>query len=177
MAETNSAAKWYVLHTYSGYENKVASSIQTIVELRSLQDLICEVRIPMETVTEIKNGEEVQVERKLFPGYVLVNMVVNDDTWILVRGVRGVTGFVGPEGEPTPLTEAEMAALGIERKEVSLPYKQGDSVRIIDGAFKDFIGTVDTVDVAAGKVRVIASMFGRETPVELDLTQVQLVEY
>ncbi len=177
MAETNSAAKWYVLHTYSGYENKVANSIQTIVELRSLQNLICEVRIPMETVTEIKNGEEVQVERKLFPGYVLINMVVNDDTWILIRGIRGVTGFVGPEGEPTPLTEEEMSNMGISRQEVELPYQQGDSVKIIDGAFKDFIGTVDTVDVAAGKVRVIASMFGRETPVELDLAQVELLEY
>ncbi len=177
MAETNNAAKWYVLHTYSGYENKVANSIQTIVELRSLQDKICEVRIPMETVTELKNGEEVSVERKLFPGYVLINMVVNDDTWILIRGIRGVTGFVGPEGEPTPLTEAEMASLGIARQEVALPYAQGDNVKIIDGAFKDFIGTVDTVDVAAGKVRVIASMFGRETPVELDLAQVQLLEY
>ena len=177
MAETNSAAKWYVLHTYSGYENKVANSIQTIVELRSLQDLICEVRIPMETVTEIKNGEEVQVERKLFPGYVLINMVVNDDTWILIRGIRGVTGFVGPEGEPMPLTEEEMNSLGITRQEVSLPFAQGDNVKIIDGAFKDFIGTVDTVDVSAGKVRVIASMFGRETPVELDIAQVQLLEY
>ncbi len=177
MAETNGTAKWYVLHTYSGYENKVANSIQTIVELRSLQDLICEVRIPMETVTEIKNGEEVQVERKLFPGYVLINMVVNDDTWILIRGIRGVTGFVGPEGEPTPLTEEEMSNMGIARQEVELPYQQGDNVKIIDGAFKDFIGTVDTVDVAAGKIRVIASMFGRETPVELDLAQVELIEY
>ncbi len=177
MAETNNAAKWYVLHTYSGYENKVANSIQTIVELRSLQDLICEVRIPMETVTEIKNGEEVQVERKLFPGYVLINMVVNDDTWILIRGIRGVTGFVGPEGEPTPLTDAEMSAMGIARQEVSLPYQQGDNVKIIDGAFKDFVGTVEAVDVATGKVRVIASMFGRETPVELDLAQVELLEY
>lgn len=177
MAETNNAAKWYVLHTYSGYENKVANSIQTIVELRSLQDLICEVRIPMETVTEIKNGEEVQVERKLFPGYVLINMVVNDDTWILIRGIRGVTGFVGPEGEPLPLTEEEMASLGIMKSKVELPFQQGDSVKIIDGAFKDSIGTVDTVDVAAGKVRVIASMFGRDTPVELGLAQVQLLEY
>ena len=177
MAEMNGAAKWYVLHTYSGYENKVANSIQTIVELRSLQDLICEVRIPMETVTEIKNGEEVQVERKLLPGYVLINMVVNDDTWILIRGIRGVTGFVGPEGEPMPLTEEEMTSLGIARQEVSLPFNQGDNVKIIDGAFKDFIGTVDTVDVAAGKVRVMASMFGRETPVELDLAQIQLLEY
>jgi len=177
MAETNSSAKWYVLHTYSGYENKVANSIQTIVELRSLQDKICEVRIPMETVTEIKNGEEVQVERKLFPGYVLINMVVNDDTWILIRGIRGVTGFVGPEGEPMPLTDEEMASLGIRKQEVVLPFQAGDNVKIIDGAFKDFIGTVETVDVAAGKVRVIASMFGRETPVELDIAQVQLIEY
>ena len=177
MAETNNAAKWYVLHTYSGYENKVANSIQTIVELRSLQDRICEVRIPMETVTEIKNGEEVQVERKLFPGYVLINMVVNDDTWILIRGIRGVTGFVGPEGEPMPLTEEEMGSLGIKKEEVVLPFKEGDSVKIIDGAFKDFIGTVETVDMATGKVRVIASMFGRETPVELDIAQVQLIEY
>ena len=177
MAEMNNAAKWYVLHTYSGYENKVANSIQTIVELRSLQDKICEVRIPMETVTEIKNGEEVQVERKLFPGYVLINMVVNDDTWILIRGIRGVTGFVGPEGEPMPLTDEEMASLGIARQEVTLPFQSGDNVKIIDGAFKDFVGTVDTVDVATGKVRVMASMFGRETPVELDIAQVQLLEY
>ena len=174
MADT---AKWYVIHTYSGYENTVKATIEKTVESRSLQDQILAVSIPMETVTEIKNGEEVQVERKLFPGYVLINMVVNDDTWILIRGIRGVTGFVGPEGEPMPLTNEEMASLGIARQEVALPFNQGDNVKIIDGAFKDFIGTVDTVDMATGKVRVIASMFGRETPVELDIAQVQLIEY
>ena len=170
-------ARWYVLHTYSGYENKVATSIEKIVENRNLHDLIREVRIPMEKVVELRDNEQVEIERKLFPGYVLINMVINDDTWILVRGVRGVTGFVGPDGEPTALTDSEMAAMGIVRQEVQVPYQVGDNVKIIDGTLKDFVGTVEEIDLHRGKVRVIASMFGRETPVELDLEQVQVLEY
>ncbi len=170
-------AKWYVLHTYSGYENKVATSIEKIVENRNLHDLIREVRIPMEKVVELRDNEQVEIERKLFPGYVLIHMVNNDDTWILVRGVRGVTGFVGPDGEPTALTDEEMASMGIVRQEIQVPYQVGDSVKIIDGTLKDFIGSVEEIDVYRGKVRVIASMFGRETPVELDLDQVQALEF
>lgn len=170
-------AKWYVLHTYSGYENKVATSIEKIVENRNLHDLIREVRIPMEKVVELRDNEQVEIERKLFPGYVLINMVNNDDTWILVRGIRGVTGFVGPDGEPTALTDEEIANMGISKQEIQVPYKEGDNVRIIGGSLKDFTGTVEEIDVHRGKVRVIASMFGRDTPVELDLDQVQVLEF
>ena len=166
-----SEAKWYIIHTYSGYENKVATSIEKIVELRNLSDLILEVRVPMEKVIEIKNNEQVEIERKLFPGYVLLHMVVNDDTWILIKGIRGVTGFVGPEGKPIPLTDEEMANLGIQKARV-----EGSSVTVTGGSMKGFTGTVDEVNVQTGKVRVIVSMFGRETPVEFDADQLELLK-
>lgn len=171
-----SEAKWYIIHTYSGYENKVATSIEKIVELRNLSDLILEVRVPMETVSELKNNEMVKTERKLFPGYVLLHMVVNDDTWILIKGIRGVTGFVGPEGKPIPLTDEEMANLGIERVRVEMPYEKGSSVRVTEGTMKGFTGTVDDINVQTGKVRIIVSMFGRETPVEFDAGQFEVIK-
>jgi len=165
--------KWYVAHTYSGYENAVAASIQKSAENRNMTDLITEVNIPLETVTEItENGPKV-VERKVFPGYVLVKMVMNDDTWHLVRNIRGVTGFVGSANNAIPLTDEEIAQLGVEKREVVVSYKEGDSVKIIDGALESFIGTVDELDMDRGKVRVVVSMFGRETPVELELDQVE----
>ena len=168
-------AKWYVAHTYSGYENTVAASIEKAVENRSMRDLIHEVSIPMETVTEITDNGPKTVERKVFPGYVLVKMVLTDDTWHLVRNIRGSTGFVGSGNKAIPLSEEEIAALGVEKHEVVVNYALGDSVKITDGALESFIGTVEEIDMDHSKVRVEVSMFGRETPVELELDQVEPV--
>jgi len=168
--------KWYVLHTYSSYENKVKSNIETIIENRKLQDQIFEVRIPTETVSDKNDkGETVEREHKLFPGYVLINMIVNDDTHFLVKNIRGVTGFVGPGGTPVALTESEIAALGIARQTASVDYAVGDSVKIISGSLENFTGIVDEIDIPNNKVRVIISMFGRETPAELELDQIQVI--
>ena len=168
-------AKWYVVHTYSGYENTVAASIEKAVENRGMRDLIQEVNIPMETVTEITDNGPKTVERKVFPGYVLVKMVLTDDTWHLVRNIRGSTGFVGSGNKAIPLSEEEIAALGVEKHEVVVNYALGDSVKITDGALESFIGTVEENDMDHSKVRVVVSMFGRETPVELELDQVEPV--
>ncbi|MDD3692611.1 MAG: transcription termination/antitermination protein NusG [Oscillospiraceae bacterium] len=166
-------AKWYVVHTYSGYENKVATNLQTIVENRKLQDWIQEIRVPTETVVEIKDNKKREVERKIFPGYVLVKMVMTDDSWYVVRNTRGCTGFVGPNGKPIPLTEEEIAALGVEKRKVEINYVAGDTVRIVDGPLENFTGVVDEVDLDKNKVRITISMFGRETPVELELDQAE----
>ena len=170
---SESAARWYVVHTYSGYENKVASNLATTVKNRGLQDLICDVRVPTETVTEIKDNKSREVERKIFPGYVLVKMVMNDDTWYVVRNIRGCTGFVGPSSKPVPLTEEEVLRLGVETKTVEVNYKVGDSVRITDGPIEDSVGIVEAIDLQNNVVRVIIHMLGRETPVELELDQVE----
>lgn len=167
--------KWYVAHTYSGYENTVAVSIEQAVENRNMHDLIAEVSIPLETVTEITENGPKTVERKVFPGYVLVKMIMTDETWHLVRNIRGVTGFVGAANKAIPLTDEEIAALGVEKREVVVGYAVGDSVKITDGALASFIGTVEELDTDKGKVRVVVSMFGRETPVELDLDQVETI--
>ena len=167
--------KWYVAHTYSGYENTVAMSIEQAVENRNMHDLITEVSIPLETVTEITDNGPKTVERKVFPGYVRVKMVMTDETWHLVRNIRGVTGFVGSANKAIPLTEEEIAALGVEKREVVVGYNLGDSVKITDGALASFIGTVEELDTDRGKVTVVVSMFGRETPVELELDQVEVV--
>ena len=167
--------KWYVAHTYSGYENTVAVSIEQAVENRNMHDLIAEVTIPLETVTEITDNGPKTVERKVFPGYVLVKMVMTDETWHLVRNIRGVTGFVGAANKAIPLTEEEIAALGVEKREVVVGYAVGDSVKITDGALASFIGTVEELDTDRSKVKVVVSMFGRETPVELDLDQVETI--
>ena len=169
--------KWYVAHTYSGYENTVAVSIEQAVENRNMHDLIAEVSIPMETVTEITENGPKTVERKVFPGYVLVKMVMTDETWHLVRNIRGVTGFVGAANKAIPLTDEEIAALGVEKHEIKVSYGVGDSVKITDGALESFIGTVEELDIERGKVRVVVSMFGRETPVELELDQVEALQY
>ncbi len=168
-------AKWYVVHTYSGYENTVCASIAKAVENRGMQELILETSIPMETVTEITDNGPKTVERKVFPGYVLVKMILTDETWHLVRNIRGATGFVGSGNKAIPLTDAEIAALGVEKHEVVVNYQVGDSVKITDGALESFIGTVDEIDMDQSKVRVVVSMFGRETPVELDLDQVETI--
>ena len=167
-------AKWYVVHTYSGYENTVAASIEKAVENRGLRDLIQEVSIPLETVTEITDNGPKTVERKVFPGYVLVKMVMTDDTWHLVRNIRGATGFVGSGNKAIPLTDEEIAALGVEKREVVVGYQVGDN--ITDGALESFLGTVEEIDLDRSKVRVVVSMFGRETPVELELDQVEPVQ-
>ena len=169
-------AKWYVVHTYSGYENKVASNLEKTVENRNLHDLIQEIRVPTETVTEIKDNKRRDVERKFFPGYVLVKMVLTDESWYVVRNIRGCTGFVGPSSKPIPLTDAEVAKLGVEKREVEVSFNVGDSVHIIDGPLEGFVGTVEEVDVDKNRVRVMVSMFGRETPVELELDQAEPVE-
>ena len=171
-----SESRWYVVHTYSGYENTVAASIEKAVENRGLRDLIQEVSIPLETVTEITDNGPKTVERKVFPGYVLVKMVMTDDTWHLVRNIRGATGFVGSGNKAIPLTDEEIAALGVEKREVVVGYQVGDNVKITDGALESFLGTVEEIDLDRSKVRVVVSMFGRETPVELELDQVEPVQ-
>ena len=170
-------AKWYVIHTYSGYENKVASTLQTTVENRGLQDMIPDVKVPTEIVTEIKDdGSSKEVERKLFPGYVFVKMVYTDETWYVVRNIRGCTGFVGPSSKPVPLTESEVYKMGVETRVVEVSYDVGDQVRIIDGPLEDFVGIVDELDTDKNYVKVTISMFGRETPVELELNQAETLE-
>lgn len=166
-------AKWYVVHTYSGYENKVADSIVNAVENRQLHDLIHEVKIPTEMVTEIKDNQKREVERKLFPSYVLVKMIMTDDSWYVVRNIRGVTGFVGPGSKPVPLTEAEIARFGVETRTTEVNYAVGDSVMVTGGYMEGFVGVVDAIDADKGLVWVTVSMMGKEVPVELELTQVQ----
>ncbi|MCD7903911.1 MAG: transcription termination/antitermination protein NusG [Oscillospiraceae bacterium] len=170
MAET---AKWYVIHTYSGYENAVAAAILKAAENRKMQDLIQEVNIPMEKVTERTDDGEKTVERKVFPGYVLVKMILTDESWHLIHNVRGATGFVGSEGKAIPLTEQEIYALGVEHREIVVGYSVGDTVKVTDGPLDGFLGTVEELDAEKNLVRVCVSMFGRETPVELELDQVE----
>ena len=169
-------AKWYVLHTYSGYENAVATTIEKAAENRKMQDLILEVNIPMETVTEITDSQTKTVERKVFPGYVLIKMILTDESWHLVRNVRGVTGFVGSANKAIPLTEEEIAALSIDKHEVVMSYEIGSTVKVTDGPLEGFIGTVEEIEMDKSRVRVVVSMFGRETPVDLDFDQVEAVE-
>ncbi len=174
MAET---AKWYVVHTYSGYENTVKATIEKTVESRQLQDQILAISIPLESVTEItESGVTKTYDRKVYPGYVLVKMVYSDDTWHVIRNIRGVTGFVGSSSnDPTPLTEDEIYAMGIEKKEIIVNYAAGDNVRILDGPLSTFIGRVENVDVEKNRVDVVVSMFGRETSVEFELDQVEVI--
>ena len=174
MAE-NAEMNWYVVHTYSGYENKVKANLEKTVENNGLQDLIAEVQIPIEEVVEIKNNKRRVVPRKRMPGYVLVRMVMTNESWYVVRNTRGVTGFVGTGTKPTPLTDEEVQQLGVEKHEIVVAYSEGDTVKIADGPLTSFTGVVDMVDIEKNKVRVIVSMFGRETPVELELDQVELV--
>ena len=173
MSETTEA-RWYVVHTYSGYENKVATDLATVVENRGMQDLIQDIKIPMETVTEIKDDDKREVERKIFPGYVLIKMIVTDDSWYVVRNIRGCTGFVGPASKPVPLTDAEVAALGVEKHSVEVGYSEGDTVKIINGPLEGYSGVIKSIDLENNNVCVVLSMFGRETPVELELDQISL---
>ena len=166
-------AKWYVVHTYSGYENKVKEDLEKTVENRNLQDMIQEVKYPTEEVIEIKDGKRKSVQRKVFPGYVMVKMVMNDNTWYVVRNTRGVTGFVGPGSKPIPLTDEEVTAMGVEYIPIELDITVGENVRVISGPLENFIGTVEALDPERQKVKLVVSMFGRDTPVELDYIQVQ----
>ena len=169
------SAKWYVIHTYSGYENAVKTSIEKFVTGRNMEDKILRIEIPMETVTEVTDsGTTKEVERKVFPGYVLIKMVMTDDTWHLVRNVRGVTGFVGSANKPIPLTEEEVLAMGMEKHEIVVRYNVGDHVRIVDGPLSTFTGVVEEIEPEKNRVSVMVSMFGRETPVELELDQVEV---
>ena len=170
-------AKWYVVHTYSGYENTVKATIEKTVESRQLQDVILDISIPLETVTEItETGVSKTYDRKVFPGYVLVKMIYSDDTWHVIRNIRGVTGFVGTSSnDPTPLTEDEVYAMGVEKKEIIVNYAVGDQVRILDGPLSGFLGRVENIEVDKNRVSVVVSMFGRETPVEFELDMIEVV--
>jgi transcriptional antiterminator NusG len=167
-------AKWYVVHTYSGYENKVMTNLEKTVENRKLHDLIQDVRVPTETVTEIKDNETKEVKRKLFPGYVLVKMVMTDESWYVVRNIRGVTGFVGPSSKPVPLSPEEVTKLDVGSHSIEVSYKVGDVVRINDGPLSGYLGQVEAIETENNLVRVVVSMFGRETPIELTLGQVDV---
>lgn len=169
-------AKWYVVHTYSGYENTVSASILKSAENRHMEDLILEVKIPLETVTEHTDNGDKTYDRKIFPGYVLVKMILTDETWHIIRNARGSTGFVAMDGKPVPLTEEEVISLGVERHEVIAAFQLGDTVKVMEGPLEGFLGTVDELEPEKDRVRVIVSMFGRETPVDLDLDQVQPVK-
>ena len=172
--ELSKQLRWYVIHTYSGYENKVKTNIEKLVENGGLEEYIQEISVPMEEAIEIKNGVQKTVQRKKFPGYVLLKMIMNDDTWYVVRNTRGVTSFVGPGSKPVPLPDAEVMAMGLESVEITdIDIAEGDSVMVTSGAFADNVGVVKEINLAKKTVTVAISLFGRETPMELDFTQVQ----
>jgi len=168
-------AKWYVVHTYSGYENKVKANLEKIVENRSMQEYILDIVVPMEEQIEIKDGKKKATLKKVFPGYVLVEMIMTDESWYVVRNTRGVTGFVGPGSKPIPLTDDEVKNMGVEEFEPVVDYEVGDNVRVISGPLENFIGIVEEINMEKRKVRVMVSMFGRETPIELELVQIQKI--
>jgi transcriptional antiterminator NusG len=173
VGDMSEEAKWYVVHTYSGYENKVKANIEKVVENRSMQEAILDVVVPMEEQIEIKDGKKKATLRKVFPGYVLVKMIMSDESWYVVRNTRGVTGFVGPGSKPVPLTDEEVKTMGVEVFAPSVDYEVGDNVRVISGPLENFIGIVEEINLEKKKVRVSVSMFGRETPIELELIQIQ----
>jgi len=166
-------ARWYVVHTYSGYENKVKDTLEKAVENRGIQDLVQEVVVPMEEQIEIKDEKRKTTLKKVFPGYVLIKMILTEESWFVVRNVRGVTGFVGAGGKPVPLTDDEIRAMGFEKMPVNVDYEVGDNVTIVSGPLEGFVGVVQDISMEKEKVRVLVSMFGRETPVELEFSQIQ----
>ena len=168
-----SEANWYVVHTYSGYENKVKANIEKTIENRHLEEQILEVRVPMQYVVEMKDGQSRQVQKKMFPGYVLINMIMNDDTWYVVRNTRGVTGFVGPGSKPVPLTDEEMRPLGIRADHVQMEYAEGDSVVVMGGVWKDTVGVIQAINENKQSVTINVDLFGRETPVEISFTEIR----
>ncbi len=169
MAEAN----WYVVHTYSGYENKVKANIEKTIENRHLEEEILEVRVPMQDVVELKNGAKKTVQKKMFPGYVLINMIMNDETWYVVRNTRGVTGFVGPGSKPVPLSEAEMRPLGIKTENISVDFAEGDTIAVVAGVWKDTVGVVQRMDFGKQTATINVELFGRETPVEISFAEVR----
>ena len=168
-------ARWYVVHTYSGYENKVKANIEKTIENRHLEDQILEVRVPLQDVVEMKNGKRQTVQKKMFPGYVLLNMIMNDDTWYVVRNTRGVTGFVGPESKPVPLTEVEMLNLGVRAENIEIDFEVGDMVSVVAGVWKDTTGVVRAINQNKQSVTINVEMFGRETPVEIGFAEIRKV--
>jgi transcriptional antiterminator NusG len=168
-----SEAKWYVVHTYSGYENKVKANIDKTIENRHLEEQILEVRVPMQDVVELKNGVQKAAQKKMFPGYVLIHMIMNDDTWYVVRNTRGVTGFVGPGSKPVPLTDAEMAPLGIRQENLVVDFAEGDTVQVIAGAWADTVGVIQAMNVQKQSLTINVELFGRETPVEISFAEVK----
>lgn len=166
-------ASWYVVHTYSGYENKVKANIEKTIENRHLEEQILEVRVPMQDVVEMKNGAKKQVQKKMFPGYVLIHMIMNDDTWYVVRNTRGVTGFVGPGSKPVPLTDAEMRPLGIQTENVTVDFAEGDTVIVMGGIWKDTVGVIQSMNQNKQSVTINVDLFGRETPVEIDFSEIR----
>ena len=168
-----SEASWYVVHTYSGYENKVKANIEKTIENRHLEDQILEVRVPMQDVVELKDGASRSVQKQMFPGYVLINMIMNDDTWYVVRNTRGVTGFVGPGSKPVPLTEEEMRPLGIHSESVQIDFAEGDSVVVIGGVWKDTVGVIQSINDNKQSATINVDLFGRETPVEISFTEIK----
>ena len=175
LGDVSESVKWYVVHTYSGYENKVKANLEKIVENRNLQDYILDIVVPMEEQIEIKDGKRKTTLKKVFPSYVLVKMIMNDESWSVVRNTRGVTGFVGPGSKPVPLSDEEIRAMGVEEFNTVVDFEVGDSVRVISGPLENFIGTVDEINMEKKKIKVLVSMFGRETPVELEFTQIQKI--
>ena len=171
-----SEARWYVVHTYSGYENKVKANIDKTIENRHLEDQILEVRVPMEEGTELRNGVQKAVQRKMFPGYVMIHMIMNDDTWYVVRNTRGVTGFVGPGSKPVPLEDSEMENLGIKKNDVVVDFGVGDTVTVLSGAWEGTVGVVQSMNEQKKSLSINVELFGRETPVELSFSEVKKMD-
>ena len=176
LGDVSENVKWYVVHTYSGYENKVKANLEKSVENRNMQDYILDIVVPMEEQIEIRDGKRKATLKKVFPGYVLIKMIMNDESWGVVRNIRGVTGFVGPGSKPVPLSDEEVIAMGVEEFNTVIDFEVGDSVRVISGPLENFIGTVEEINMEKKKIRVSVSMFGRETPVELEFSQVQKID-
>lgn len=169
-------ARWYVVHTYSGYENKVKVNLEKTIENRNLQELIHDVQVPMEEQTEIKDGKKKTSLKKIFPGYVLVKMIMNDDSWYVVRNTRGVTGFVGPGSKPVALTDDEIANMGVSEKQVEVDLEVGESVKVISGPLENFVALIQEIHAEKHKIKGLVNMFGRETPVELDFNQIEKLD-
>jgi len=175
MKQESQGSRWYVVHTYSGHENKVKANIEKLVENRDMQDIIFEVRVPVEEVTEVKNGKKKIKERKMFPSYVIIKMIMTDESWYLVRNTRGVTGFVGPGSKPVPLSDEEVKALGVVERLPAIELDINDTIKVMEGPFENFIGTVESISQEKRKIKAFVSMFGRETLIELDYNQIEKV--
>jgi transcriptional antiterminator NusG len=175
MKQESQGSRWYVVHTYSGHENKVKANIEKLVENRQMQDIIFEVRVPVEEYSEIKDGKKKTKERKMFPSYVIIKMIMTDESWYLVRNTRGVTGFVGPGSKPVPLSDEEVKALGVVERLPAIELEVNETIKVKEGPFENFIGTVESINQEKRKIKAFVSMFGRETLIELDYNQIEKV--